>query len=129
MSADNPTLAELGIASAPASVLASAGIETRSAIEAFGLARLTDINGIGAGYADEIRKKVAASYEVTEPPAETAEAAPAPAPEPPAPIDKDRLERATLTIAAGLLGAIGPDPNLAPMAKHLAEDVLREIDR
>jgi len=50
---------------------------------------------------------------------------------------KKRLERATLTLAAGLLAAIGPVPsppfhqdvNLACRARVLAEAMLKEIDR
>ena len=149
MASDNPTLAELGISGRVVNVLKAAGLETRSALEAFGLDRIEEVKGIGSDYADEIRAKVAASYQQQPSTVEPAHESPEvsdPAPKAPeaetverSPVDRERLERATLTLAAGILGhpAVGPlltppfhrEADLARKARELAEAVIKEIDR
>jgi len=142
VASDNPTLEELGISGRAAAALKAAGLETRSQLEAFGLDRIEEVKGIGSDYADEIRTKVAASYDEQPQSGESVDESPQ-VDDPPSKasevsrFDKERLERATLTLAAGLLAAVGPVPsppfhqdvNLARRAKVLAKAMLEEIDR
>ncbi|HID74470.1 MAG TPA: hypothetical protein EYP56_00560 [Planctomycetaceae bacterium] len=147
MAGDNPTLEELGIPGRAAGALKAAGLETRSQLEAFGLERIAEVKGIGSDYADEIRAKVAASYGKQSESGELADESPEvgePAPKAAEtagqhPAEKERLERAALILAAGILAnpSVGPllgpqfryEADLARTARLMAEAVMGEIDR